>query len=168
MCYNINMIDLQCVKTGDLEILSSLAKEVWHQAYDDLLGLSQVEYMLENFQSCKAFQEQIQKGYEYYFILREGATCGYIAVVEEDKRLFLSKIYLKANYYGQGIAQIVLNKIKDECKDRQLKEIYLTVNKGNNRAIKAYERFGFVKTDSIVTDIGNGYFMDDYVYTFVI
>lgn len=168
ICYNINMIGLQSVKTEDLEILSSLADEVWHQAYDNLLGPSQVDYMIKKFQSKKAFIEQIQKGYEYYFILASGVICGYLGILQEDKRMFLSKIYLRAGHCGQGIAQIVLNKIQEEGKARKLKEIYLTVNKNNDRAIKAYERFGFIKTDSIVTDIGNGYVMDDYVYTFVI
>ena len=166
VCYNINMIELLNVKTEELSILSSLAEEVWHQAYDKLLGLSQVEYMLKKLQSTNAFEAQIQNGYEYYFILSDGVVCGYLGIVQEDKRLFLSKIYLKSSHYGQGIAQNVLNKLKEECKTRKLREIYLTVNKGNDRAIKAYEKFGFTKTDSIVTDIGNGYVMDDYVYTF--
>lgn len=50
------------------------------------------------------------------------------------------------------------------AKKLKLGYVYLTVNKGNERAIKVYEKFGFIKTDSIVTDIGNGYVMDDYVY----
>ncbi len=159
------MIKLQKVQTNELEILSMLANMVWHEAYDELLGLAQVDYMVQTFQSKIAFEEQLQKGYEYYFIVEDGVIYGYLGVVQEETSMFLSKLYLKSEYYGKGIAQIILNLLKNECSVRSLNTIYLTVNKGNGRAIKAYERFGFIQTDSIITDIGNGFVMDDYVYT---
>ncbi|MDZ7686354.1 MAG: hypothetical protein U5O39_16270 [Gammaproteobacteria bacterium] len=39
----------------------------------------------------------------------------------------------------------------------------LQVNKHNRRAIEAYERAGFAREASILDDIGEGFFMDDYV-----
>ncbi|MBQ8178467.1 MAG: GNAT family N-acetyltransferase [Clostridia bacterium] len=162
------MIELQKVQFNQLEELSALASKVWHEAYDVLLGLSQVDYMVESFQSKQAFENQLESGYEYYFIIGDGMRCGYVGIVQEKDKMFLSKLYLKAEHYGRGIAQTVLNMLKEESKARGLKSIYLTVNKGNGRAIKAYERFGFIQTDSIVTDIGRGFVMDDYVYTFAI
>ena len=46
--------------------------------------------------------------------------------------------------------------------------MYLTVNKGNLRAVRAYEKFGFVRTEEQVSDIGNGFVMDDFVYEFTL
>ena len=39
----------------------------------------------------------------------------------------------------------------------------ISVNKRNARAIAAYQRNGFVIADSVVTDIGSGFVMDDYI-----
>ena len=39
----------------------------------------------------------------------------------------------------------------------------LSVNKRNTKAITAYRRNGYDVADSIVTDIGNGFVMNDYV-----
>ena len=50
----------------------------------------------------------------------------------------------------------------------ELSKITLTVNKYNLPAICIYEKVGFNRVDSIETDIGNGYVMDDYVYEFVL
>jgi RimJ/RimL family protein N-acetyltransferase len=41
--------------------------------------------------------------------------------------------------------------------------LILYVNKRNAKAIAAYQRNGFVIAESVVTDIGGGFVMDDYV-----
>ncbi len=40
--------------------------------------------------------------------------------------------------------------------------VYLTVNK-NNSSYNIYRHLGFEVIDSVVTDIGEGFVMDDYV-----
>lgn len=160
------MIKLIPAKVNNLVPLENLAKEIWHECYTDLLGESQVEYMIKNFQSNKAFVSQINNGYEYYFLEYDGEVAGYVGLLQEEDKLFLSKLYLKSRFYGRGIAQMLLNVLVDRLKENGLIEMYLTVNKGNLRAIRTYERFGFIRTDSIITDIGNGFVMDDYVYTY--
>ena len=39
----------------------------------------------------------------------------------------------------------------------------LHVNKYNTNSILAYEKMGYVNTESMVTDIGKGFVMDDYL-----
>lgn len=165
-CYNTNMMKLIAVKNEDIDILENLANHIWRECYTSLLGISQVEYMIENFQSKTAFISQIQNGYEYYFLERDRERVGYVGIKEEGNKLFLSKLYLKGSFHGKGLGQLALSILVDIAKARKVDNIYLTVNKGNVKGIKAYERFGFIKTDSIVTDIGNGFVMDDYVYTY--
>ena len=43
------------------------------------------------------------------------------------------------------------------------KAIWLTVNKYNDHTIDVYRHRGFQTVRSQVSDIGNGYVMDDYV-----
>ena len=52
--------------------------------------------------------------------------------------------------------------IESKAKHYQLKTIRLTVNINNVNAIKAYEKLGFKNVGPLVTDIGNGFVMDDY------
>ena len=49
-----------------------------------------------------------------------------------------------------------------------LKSIYLTVNKYNDRTIAIYHHMGFVQIDDVVTDIGGGFVMDDYILEFAL
>ena len=41
--------------------------------------------------------------------------------------------------------------------------LWLQVNRGNERAIRAYEKYGFRIIESRVFDIGDGFVMDDHV-----
>ena len=41
--------------------------------------------------------------------------------------------------------------------------MYLTVNKQNKMAIRAYEKQGFITVDAVVTDIGEGFVLDDCI-----
>ena len=47
-------------------------------------------------------------------------------------------------------------------------KIRLTVNKYNQYTIDAYNKWGFKTVDSVVTDIGNGFVMDDYIMEYEI
>ena len=46
---------------------------------------------------------------------------------------------------------------------RGFEAMYLTVNKYNELGIRAYEGTGFETIDSVETDIGGGFIMDDYI-----
>ena len=48
------------------------------------------------------------------------------------------------------------------CAELGCRELWLTVNRNNTGSIAFYERMGFRKTDELVTDIGNGFVMDDW------
>lgn len=151
------------------EALARYIAALWHSAYDGLLGVAQVEYMTQKFQSAAAIGEQIRAdNYLYFFIERQGERVGYCALRPEKEKLFLSKLYLADAARGRGLGQRVLAEVAEDARRMGLNAVYLTVNKGNARAVRAYEKFGFVRTDSTVTDIGGGYVMDDYIYEYAV
>ena len=49
------------------------------------------------------------------------------------------------------------------AKERNLKRIYLSVNKHNTPSYEVYLHLGFKVIDAVVTDIGGGFVMDDYI-----
>ena len=48
------------------------------------------------------------------------------------------------------------------AKKNHLNKISLTVNRYNTGSIAMYEKVGFSISGSVVNDIGEGFFMDDY------
>ena len=159
----IKLVEVKSMQQS--EAAAALADEIWHEWFPSILSAEQIDYMVEKFQSVRAMTEQLASGYTYY-ILRKGETrIGYTAIrPDADGRLFLSKIYIKKEYRGNGYAREVFAFLKDYCRENNLSAIWLTVNKHNDNSIAVYKKSGFRIIGEDVTDIGNGYVMDDYFF----
>lgn len=160
------MKELEILKVKTLEEIQGvcdLADEIWHEHFTPIIGIEQVEYMINKFQSFNAIKNQIDSGYEYYLFNYKGEFVGYTGMKKEDSSLFLSKLYIKKDYRGNKIAKEAMKFMVELCKAMSLDQICLTVNKNNYNTIAVYEKIGFIKTRMQKADIGNGFFMDDYI-----
>ena len=125
--------------------------------------------MINKFQSEHAIVEQIKNdNYLYFLIIRNQNICGYFGISLKDDYLFLSKLYIKKEYRHQGIGQVTFDKIKNIAADNKYSKIRLTVNKNNKHTIDAYLKYGFAIIAQDVTDIGNGFVMDDYIMEYAV
>ncbi len=141
-----------------------LAKVIWFDHYAPIIGEDQVSYMLGKYQTQKAITSQINtEGYEYFLIISEGLPVGYIGIIQKHNELFLSKLYLLCTERGKGIGHAGMDFLIARCKANGTDFITLTVNKNNLGSIAAYEKMGFEKYGEVVSDIGSGYVMDDYL-----
>lgn len=157
------------VNSSDIKELAAIADEIWHQHFPSILTNEQIDYMVEMFQSEKALNEQIKNGYEYYFMNVDGKNQGYFGIQpQSDGTLFLSKLYLRASQRKKGFARKAFEFMKNLCNQRNYTSIWLTVNKQNSDTIAVYDRFGMKIIRNQVSDIGNGFVMDDYVYEYKI
>lgn len=163
------MINFKSIKHDQLQEVFKLATEIWNDNYQDMISQDQINYMLNLMYNPERIQQDISEGYVWEFIYHHNKIVGYLAyVIKNDRRVFLSKIYLKTTAQGLGIGKLAIERIKNYTKDNQCKTVYLTVNKGNKKGIRAYKKSGFTITAEEVTDIGNGYVMDDYIFEYPI
>ena len=102
------------MRPGEEGQLAAFASELWHDAYDSLIGGEQVDYMMRTIQSEEAIRRQIEReNYIYFFLFFEGARAGYCALKPEKERLFLSKLYLSEKFRGRGLGQRALGEVAD-------------------------------------------------------
>lgn len=153
------------ISDGELREVAELAEKIWHEFFPSVISEGQIDYMVEKFQSYGAMKNQTAfQDYCYLAVRNDGELCGYIGVKpEKDDRFFLSKLYLRKDMRGKGIASQMMRKVFEEARNASKKSVYLTVNKHNTHAVEVYRKTGFVTVDSVVTDIGNGFVMDDYI-----
>lgn len=151
----------------DIKQTAELAEEIWNQHFIKILSQEQINYMVQKFQSEHAMTSQIQNGYSYYMFDLDGEKIGYFAVCpENDKTLFLSKLYIKKEYRGNGYASKAFEFIKEIARENNLYRVWLTVNRNNSDTIAVYKHFGMNIIREQVTDIGNNFVMDDFVFAY--
>jgi len=150
-------------KESDYKTIADLARIIWQQHYVPIIGANQVEYMLDKYQSVAAIKQQLNEAAQYFIICYQDKAVGYISFIKKQDVLFLSKIYILDSYRGKGLGKSAMAFIKASAIKLGLVKIALTVNKYNTNSIKAYKKMGFDNIGEIVTDIGNGFVMDDYI-----
>jgi len=159
-------VELNPVSTPeDIAVVARLAQEIWSQHFTPIIGASQVDYMLGKFQSVEAIMSQVDSGWEYYLAVIDNEAVGYAGLVPDisNKRLMLSKIYVRQSARGQGVGKSILDYVERKCRSEGLATLWLTVNRFNDGPISWYQKCGFVTVDEVKKDIGSGYFMDDYI-----
>ncbi len=143
--------------------MSAMATAIVREHFDPIIGTAQNDYMIAKFQTVDAIKEQLDHGYRYYFAVREDKTVGFLAFYPKGDIVYLSKFYLYKEERGQGLSREMLAFVCEQAEALDLHAIELNVNR-NNSAIYAYEKLGFKIARTECNDIGEGYFMDDYVY----
>ena len=160
-------IEFEKLLTADaLEELRKVAFQVWPQTFKSILSQEQIEYMMLMMYAPEVLQKELTGGMTFELIKIDGTPSGYVAYSiypDQPETLKLHKVYLLKSFHSLGIGQKMLDHVQKQCRELGCKNILLTVNKHNERAIRAYKRNGFVITRSAYTPIGHGFFMDDYI-----
>ena len=151
---------------GHLSEIQKLAHAIWHEHYPGIISFEQIEYMLREGYSLEALQREFAQGaIRYDRALVEGALVGFSAHGPhcDADALVLHKLYVEVAQRGRGCARKLVEAAAEHALANSRNRVILRVNKRNRVAIAAYERMGFANRGSIVSDIGSGFSMDDYL-----
>lgn len=148
----------------EIKEMSEMATEILRDYYDPIIGKAQNDYMLDMFQSADAIRNQLDHGYRYFFVRDDDRKdLGFFAFYPRGNALYLSKFYLYKDQRGKGYARPILEFLKAQAKELDRNRIELNVNRNNDTRF-IYEKLGFTVAREEKNDIGNGFYMDDYVY----
>ena len=148
---------------GDFPLIRELALQVWPQTYASLLSPAQITYMLELMYSETALAKQIQDGAEFIILENKDIPSGFASFGETEKDVYkLHKIYVLITEQGKGSGRFLIQHILDTIRARGAASLQLQVNR-QNRAREFYEKLGFSIIREVDLDIGNGYFMRDFI-----
>lgn len=152
------------LKSEDISTVQQLSREIWEEHYLPIIGQQQIDYMLDLFYATEKIQKELEEGVYWEILYLENEAIGYLVCEVEEENIQLSKLYLKSKVRGKGLGKFLIDRSKEIAKENNKNSIRLNVNKNNTQSIAFYERVGFLKVEEGVFDIGNGYFMDDFIY----
>jgi ribosomal protein S18 acetylase RimI-like enzyme len=115
--------------------------------------------------AAKTLRREMAEGVAWDLVCRHTEPVGFISCSFDAavRRVKLSKLYLLPAWHGHGIGHQMLQHVQARSAQLGARAIRLQVNKQNSRAIRAYQRAGFSVLEAVVTDIGGGFVMDDFI-----
>jgi N-acetylglutamate synthase-like GNAT family acetyltransferase len=147
---------------ADVETIQSIAKITWASTYT-FLSNEQMDFMLDWMYSTTSLQQQIKNGHQFYVAIADEIIVGFASVSKEDENICkLNKLYVLPSTQKTGAGKALLQSVIDYAKENEAKEIQLQVNRNNN-AKDFYLKHGFAILYEADFEIGNGFFMNDYV-----
>jgi len=147
----------------EIDKIIELAQKIWRDHYPSIIGEEQVEFMLAKMYDKASLEKQIQKGDEFYLAFDESENryLGFVSIKNEgESKLFINKFYIDTNHQRFGIGLLFFDFILREYVPQ---EIRLQVNRQNFKAINFYFKAGFKIEKVADFDIGDGYFMNDFI-----
>ena len=154
------------LREADIAPVCALAREIWRQHYPGIITVRQIEYMLEQRYSADVIRSQLRSGEVWWDKLEVGGQlCGFANYERGSAAhsMKLDKLYVHQLVRGKGYGAALIAHVADVARQQGMKELYLQVNKHNYGSVAAYLRAGFVIAQAVKADIGNGFFMDDFV-----
>ncbi|NBU03094.1 MAG: GNAT family N-acetyltransferase [Bacteroidetes bacterium] len=146
----------------NISSIQTMADEIWRDHYPEIIGMEQVEYMLGRFYSREGMLQQMRDGQQFYRVMLDGQPKGFLAIeARGEGNYFLNKLYIDTREQGRGLGQAIWQNVLLLLSD--LREMRLQVNRQNYKAINFYFKVGFVIERVADFDIGDGYFMNDFV-----
>jgi ribosomal protein S18 acetylase RimI-like enzyme len=161
----VNELTIRNAEPGDISLIGYLAHTIWPETYGEILSNDQLDYMLELIYSPSALRRQMMTEQHRFFIAElDNKPIGFASFgpLPEPNTFKLHKLYVLPGIQGKGIGKALVEFIVKELEPEKAQTLLLNVNR-HNKAKTFYERLGFeiIKEEDI--DIGNGYFMNDYV-----
>jgi diamine N-acetyltransferase len=158
------MLSVTKATTADIPLIRQLTFAIWPQTYSHMISQQQIDYMLEMMYSPAVLQKQIEEdGCTFIIVYEDGEPVAFASFNETESQIWkLNKIYILPSQQGKGTGKFIINYIVDEIKAKAAKSLQLQVNR-QNKAKDFYEKLGFKIINTADFDIGNGYFMNDYV-----
>ncbi len=160
------MYTFEPIHLEGIELIQSVASHTWEPTYRNILTPAQIDYMYDMMYSSENLKKQMEELHHQFFIIRSGGKpVGYLSIEPKaGNRFNFQKIYSLPEIHGKGVGRFIIEQgiayLKEHYPTPFTIELY--VNR-YNQAVGFYQHMGLKITDTRDYDIGNGYFMNDYI-----
>ena len=142
--------------TEDAESVRQVARESWHAAYDEILGVEAVERIVEEWYAVDGLTESILRD-DGRFLVAEtdeddptdresGKVVGFAQAVlgDDGDPAWLPRIYVRPDRWGSGLGTRLLDRVESWLREEGAERLRLAVIADNEVGNAFYERHGYV------------------------
>ena len=138
----------------DFKGLYDFMQPLWLKTYGEILPREQILFLVDKFFSKEGLRYYVEQGYQY----RKIDDVGVVVFVERENETYMDKLYLLPCARGKGYPAFVFDELAKSGKD-----VALSVNQANARALKCYIKNGFEVERAVDVDLGNGMVNHDFL-----
>lgn len=162
--YNDNpACTIRSATADDIPLIRTLAAQTWPLTYEKILSSGQIKYMMRMIYSEGSLHQQMEAGHQFLIVYNTGIPVGFASFSEIEPTVFkLQKIYLLPNQQGRGTGRFAISQVISLVMQMGATALQLNVNR-LNKARGFYEKIGFAVIKEEKINIGQGFFMDDFV-----
>lgn len=148
----------------DVEQLQQIGKQTFYETFSDSnTEEDMAEYLNEKFSMTTLSTELNEKNAKFYFAQIENEVVGYLKLnsgqsqteLKDDKALEIERIYVLKEFHGKKVGQVLYDKAIEIAKKKNADFVWLGVWEENPRAIRFYEKNGFVAFDKHIFKLGS-------------
>lgn len=157
-------IKIRKITTNDTNKLQKIGKLTFAETFaSENSEENMKEYLEKGFSTDKIETELANENSEFYFAELKGKTIGYLKVnfgqsqteIKDENALEIERIYVLKEFHGKKVGQILYEKAIELAKEKNADYVWLGVWEQNPRAIRFYEKNGFVALDKHIFKLGN-------------
>ncbi len=160
------MPELQIRKASpeDVSILKRVGRQTFYETFHDTNTEENLSrYLEESFDDEKLLDELSNPSSSIYFASYENDVVGYLKVnfgqaqteFRDEGWFEIERIYVIKDYWGKAIGQALLDFALALGSEKECSYVWLGVWEKNYRAIRFYERSGFLPFDKHIFQVGN-------------
>ena len=157
-------IEIKRIASNDVVALQNISSQTFIETFAEVnTSENMTSYLAEEFSLVKLSSELINPNIEYYFASIGKEVIGYLKLnfgiaqkeLQNENSLEIERIYVSKEYLGKQVGQLLLGKAIAIANDKKLDFIWLGVWEKNQRAIRFYEKNGFVVFDEHLFILGD-------------
>ncbi len=151
------------VQIQEIEKLKEIGKLTFSETFSSGNTEEDMEEYLKNgFSSEKLSAELTDRNTEFYFAVIEDKVVGYLKInlgasqteIKDQNALEIERIYVLKEFHGKKVGQVLYEKALELAKEKMVDFIWLGVWEKNPRAIRFYEKNGFIAFDKHIFKLG--------------
>ena len=157
-------IEIRIVNSQSILELQNISSQTFIETFAAVnTPENMTSYLAEEFSLEKLSSELINPNIEYYFARIGEVVIGYLKLnfgraqkeLQNENSLEIERIYVSKEYLGKQVGQLLLGKAIAIANDKKLDFVWLGVWEKNQRAIRFYEKNGFVVFDEHLFILGD-------------
>jgi len=157
-------IAIKKVSSTDLHKLQNIAEKTFRESFSGTVSDDNMKKYLENNLSLDKLKTELEnQESEFYFATADDEVIGYLKLnfgqaqtaVKADDGVEIQRIYVFHQFQGKHVGQQLYEKAMQFAAQKGADYVWLCVWENNTRAIKFYQRNGFVEFDRHIFRFGD-------------